>query len=202
MDPEQRDPQARRRHRYSRGRPQVPPHDHRRRCRTRAHRHLPRPRPRDAVLRAEELAAEDVLGARLFGLLPGDPGRSLGGSVDRTEAVQRPQTRRRSARPGAAIRQSASQCRCDATGLRPPQPTQAPSAWCAAQPEGRRTHHVGQGDGQEPRRHGARVDRPASDRPAEGGSPGSIEHRFHRPLRRGRQGLWNLGAVLRCAGIG
>ena len=74
---------------------------------------------------------------------PETPGRPAGGPVDRTEAVQRPQARRRSARPGAAIRQGAAQCRCDATGLRAAQPAQAPSARRAAQPEGRRPHRCG-----------------------------------------------------------
>ena len=45
---------------------------------------------------------------------------------------------------------------------------QAASARGAAQPEGRRAHDVGQGDGQEPGRHGPRPDRAAAHRPAEG----------------------------------
>ena len=69
--------------------------------------------------------------------------------------------------PGAAVRQGAAQHRCDAAGLRAAQPAQASSARCAAQPEGRRAHGVGQGDRQEPRRHGARADRAAADRAAE-----------------------------------
>ena len=100
---------------------------------------------------------------------PESPGGRPGGTLDRAQAVQRQQARRRPAGPGAALRQGAAQRRCDAAGLRAAQPAQAPSARCAAQPEGRRAHRVGQGHRQEPRRHGPRADRPAAHRAAEGG---------------------------------
>ena len=77
LDPEQRDPQARRQSRHQRGRAHLSGHDHRRR------RAEPRtidtyldrgPEMLDFVLR--EHAAEDVLGAGLLRLLPGGAGRT------------------------------------------------------------------------------------------------------------------------------
>ena len=109
----------------------------------RADRHLPRARPRDAVVRAEALAAEDVLGAAIRRLLPRSPGWSGRRPFHRAEAVQRQKARCRSARAGTAIRQGPAQRRCDATGLRATEPAQASSARRAAQPQGRRTHDVG-----------------------------------------------------------
>ena len=50
-----------------------------------------------------------------------------------------------------------------------------------------RPHHVGQGDRQEPRRHGPRPDRAAADRSAEGRGAGAAEHGADRPVRRGRR---------------
>ena len=69
--------------------PHVSARNHRRRRRSAADRHLPRARPRDAVVRAEALAAEDVLGAAIRRLLPRSPGWSGRRPFHRAEAVQR-----------------------------------------------------------------------------------------------------------------
>ena len=143
--------------------------------------------PGDAVVRAEELAAEAVLGARLLRLLPGGRRRQADRTVRRAEAVRRQEARRRREGPRAAVRQGADEHGRDAAGLRPAQPAQAPSARRAAQPQGRHPRDVGQGHRQEPGRHGPRPDRADADRPAEGRRPGRAQHRADRPVRRGRR---------------
>ena len=92
--------------RHGRGRPHLPAHDHRRRRPAREDRHLPRARPGDAVVRAEALAAEAVLGARLLRLLPRGAGRqapaavrsSRSRSTPRSSAPTRTASSRRTAR--------------------------------------------------------------------------------------------------------
>ncbi len=187
MDSEQRDPQARRGDGHAGGRAHVPARDHRRRRSRREDRHLSRARSRDVVVRAEELAAEAVLGARLLRLLPGEPRRKADWPVRRAEAVQRQEARRRQGRARAAVRQGSDEHGRDAAGLRPAQPTQAPPARRAAQPQGRHPGDVGQGHRQEPGRHGPRPDRAAAHRPAEGGRPRPAQHGADRPVRRGRR---------------
>ncbi len=87
-------------------------------------------RPGDAVVRAEELAAEDVLGAGVLRLLPGEPGREGHRPFRRAETVQCPQARRRRVRPGTAVRQGPTEHGGDAAGLRAAEPAQAPPARC------------------------------------------------------------------------
>ena len=180
----------------------VPARDHRRRRRTRAHRHLSRPRPRDAVLRAEELAAEDVLGARLLRLLPGAAGRPPGG---------------RSVEPKPF---NAKKLGAELNGLEPPY-GKAPLNVVVMQQDYVRlnqlkrhprgvlrslkvgvAHDVGQGDRQEAGRHGPRADRAAAHGPAGGRRPGSAEHRADRPVRRGRRGRGHLRPRHERPGIG
>ena len=151
-------------------------------------RHLPRPRPGDAVVRAEELAAEAVLGARLLRLLPGEPGRQ-----GRAAA--------RSSRSRSTPRSSAPTMR----GLEPPygkvpmnmvvmqqdyvrlnQLKRHPRGVLRSLKVGVRAR-VGQGHRQEPGRHGPRADRAAAHRPAEGRRAGPAEHRADRSVRRGRR---------------
>ena len=177
VDPEQRGPQARRCHRHTGSRAHISARHHRRHRRARAHRRVPRPGARDVVVRAEAHAAEDVLGPGLFGLLPRGSRWPARRALDRAEAVRRAQAGPRRARPRTAVRQGAAQCRGDATGLRAAEHAQASSPGGAAQPEGGRPDHVGEGDRQEPGRHGARVDRSAADRAARRRCAGVAQHR-------------------------
>ena len=178
--------QARRRQGHGASGPHVSARNHRRRRRSAADRHLPRAWPRDAVVRAEALAAEDVLGAAIRRLLPRSPGWSGRRTFHRAKAVQRQKARSRPARAGTAVRQGPAQRRCDATGLRAAEPAQASSTRRAAQPQSGRTHDVGEGDRTTPCRHGTRSDRAAPDRSPKGRCTGTTQHRADRPLRRGR----------------
>jgi 3-oxosteroid 1-dehydrogenase len=110
----------------------------------------------------QELAAEDVLGARLLGLLPGHPRRPACRTIHRAKTVKRPQARCRHARPRDPVRQAT--LNVVVMQLRAVEPAQAPSARRAVQHQARRTDDVGQGNRQEPCRHGKRIDRSLADR--------------------------------------